>query len=661
MKAIEIGKNANGQPIHLTPEMRQNTHMHVIGGSGKGKSKFLDWLVRRDIREGHGLCLIDWHGTLYQDVLSFCAQLDIGLENDFRKLILLNPSEPDFISGFNPFMNQGGDISVQVRRRVDATIRPWGVTDTNAMPTFEYITTLLYTFAVEQQQTLANSALLLDFTQHELREHAIEVLSSRRSKQGWRRLQMMKSFRDWDAMVLSTENRISRFLGSNSIRRFMGLPSGNIDLREIMDQGNILLVNLGSSQFLDREAAKVFASLFLNEFLETSMVRASDFRRRSEKPPTFLLYLDEFQEYITEDMSGMLDQVRKGGLHMVLAHQHLGHLADNPRLRKSIFTNARLRAVLGGLDYEDGCVLANEMFLPDLNTRQIKKAYYHTSMVYEEQKRIIKSTSSGRGTSETDNWSKAVGSSSSTARGYSTSGGSGFSSGSSSMFGAGRSASTSFSAPGARTGATDTEGWFTEGESSNDFVSHGSTESSVDFWSEGESEIQSETTSESSSEGGARSTNTFESSGESVVPVWVPIPIQELGSESEWSREEKVSKVAEMRICQMKQHCFIKLDEVATQPLRIPTVRDYSYLQDYLLEYEKEVYEAQGAVAAAEVDLLVDENEQKFLAIAVNAKDRLGPKDAIDVTGEAAPPKTKPIRARKSARESIFSKIKETV
>src|SRR5688500_17761105 len=120
----------------------------------------------------------------------------------------------------------------------------------------------------------------------------------------------------------------------------MGLTSGNINLRDIMDQGHILLVNLGSSEYLDREAAKVFASLLLNEFFETSMVRAGDFRRRSEDPPTFLLYLDEFQEYLTEDMARMLDQVRKGGLHMVLAHQHLGHLADNPKLRKSIFTNA---------------------------------------------------------------------------------------------------------------------------------------------------------------------------------------------------------------------------------------------------------------------------------------------------------------------------------
>lgn len=648
MKSIYIGLNANKKPVSITPEMRQNTHMHVIGGSGKGKSKFLEWLIRKDIREGHGLCLIDWHGTLYNSVLEYCAQLDVGLDSDFRKLILLNPSQPEFITGFNPFMNQGADVSVQVRNRVDATIRPWGVSDTNAMPTFEYITTLLYTFAVEQQQTLANSALLLDYTQPELRDYAINVLSSRRSKQGWKRLQMMKSFRDWDSMVLSTENRISRFLGSSAIKRFMGLTAGNINLREIMDQGHILLVNLGSSQFLDREAAKVFASLLLNEFFETSMIRATDFRQRGETPPTFLLYLDEFQEYITDDIAAMLDQVRKGGLHMVLAHQHLGHLADNPKLRKSIFTNARLRAVLGGLDYEDGSILANEMFLPDLNTRKIKKAYYHTIHVYREETRSARTMGTTHGTSTSTTRSSGIGSGTSTGSSFSSTSGSGTSRGSSASVPG---------TPGFFGGAPvlDAEGWFTESEntseSSSESSSNSSSESSSEFSSEGESAGESDS----------------ESSSETEFPVWVPIPTQELGSEAEWSREEKMSKVAEMLIHQMKQHCFIKLDEAGTQPLWIPTVKDYSHLRKYLLEYEKEVSLVQGALPAAEVDHLIAESERLFLTEAAGAG------KVIDV--EATPinstqnetPNTpsvsvkkarKPRRSR-SARESLFAKMKE--
>lgn len=127
MRPIVLGYKANGEPMILRPEVRQSTHMHVIGGSGKGKSKFLQWMIERDIREGNGLCLIDWHGTLYKDIVSYCSQLEVGLYNDFRSLILLNPSEPEYITGFNPFMNQGADVATQVTRRIDATIRPWGI------------------------------------------------------------------------------------------------------------------------------------------------------------------------------------------------------------------------------------------------------------------------------------------------------------------------------------------------------------------------------------------------------------------------------------------------------------------------------------------------------------------------------------------------------
>ena len=59
-----LGLNANGTPIELSPEMRKRTHFHVIGGSGTGKSKFLEWMISRDIRAGRGLCLIDWHGCV---------------------------------------------------------------------------------------------------------------------------------------------------------------------------------------------------------------------------------------------------------------------------------------------------------------------------------------------------------------------------------------------------------------------------------------------------------------------------------------------------------------------------------------------------------------------------------------------------------------------
>ena len=82
MKRSFLGFDANRKPVYLSPKMRQGTHTHIIGSSGTGKSKFLEWLIRQDIKNRQGLCVIDWHGTLYKDVLRWCHQEDIGILDD---------------------------------------------------------------------------------------------------------------------------------------------------------------------------------------------------------------------------------------------------------------------------------------------------------------------------------------------------------------------------------------------------------------------------------------------------------------------------------------------------------------------------------------------------------------------------------------------------
>jgi hypothetical protein len=80
----------------------------VIGSSGSGKSKFLEWLIRQDLNNGQGFCLIDPHGTLYRDVLDYCAHHVLK-----RGIVLLDLSEPSHIVAFNPFRcAQNADVSV---------------------------------------------------------------------------------------------------------------------------------------------------------------------------------------------------------------------------------------------------------------------------------------------------------------------------------------------------------------------------------------------------------------------------------------------------------------------------------------------------------------------------------------------------------------------
>jgi len=583
VKPLFLGWNANGTPVTLPMKTRQTTHTHVIGGSGTGKSKFVEWMIRGDVSEGQGLCVLDWHGTLYKNVLQWCAYHDMGLFDDYRKLVLLNLSEPQHITGFNPFMNTGADVGPLVNRRISATVKPWGQQNTNDMPTFERVCRLVYTFAVETRETLPNAALLLDFANAKLRDYAMRLASDTRIRGQWQHLQRIKDLTDWDHHVLSTDNRLTRFLTSQTIKRFMGLADHNLNLMDAMEQGTIILVNLAQSDFLSPEEGRLFAALFLNEFFEAAMRRAGRLPPGEAAAP-YMLYLDEFQEYITDDLASMLDEVRKGGLHMTLAHQHLGHFIENKRLQKSVFTNARIRAVFGGLDYEDGAVIANEMFLPDLNARQIAKAFYHTIHLYREETRHIPTHGHGSGSAH--------------------------------IVSSGTTSGVSI--PG-----EDTEGWFASAPA---------------------------TSFSSDSSGVADGTSDIDTFSDAEVPVFVPIPKEELGHEETWPREEKVSKVVEMLKQQQQRHCFIKLDTERTQPLKVPLVRQFSVAPETLLEYEGDVYQAQDALPAAQVDRVLKESEEHFLARALpeaRADDEnfSGPQPKLT---PALRPKPKTTRAKKS-------------
>ncbi len=603
MKPLLLARQADGKAFHLTDEMCERSHSHVIGGSRTGKSKFLEFWIREWIRLRHrcGLLVLDWHGSLYDDIVGWLAYHDIGLKGDSRKVILIDPSQPDFVTPFNPFFNRGGEdafVSTLVNRRIEAMIRPWGQTNTNETPLLERNCRPFYTYLIEAGETLGTSAKLLDFQNHALRQRAIETVSDDHIKSQFQEWQSIKSEKEWRDTFLSLKNRLDRFLADKGVKRFMGLPEAGIDLMEAMDRGYIVLVNLGHSDYLDRTSARIFASLFLYELFEAAMRRVKNARKTGKKPKLFMAFLDEFQNFVTDDLAAMLDQVLKGGLHLAMAHQHMGQLGDNPHLEESIFVNARLRFVFGGETYPGSCKLGNEMFLPDLNSRQIKKAYYHTIHLYREETRTATSRTSGSG------WSKSTGQSS----GHSTGRSSTISSGTSLTAGIGTSMGSSTGLPTTPTFFgqevnQDVEGWFTQNDSSSESSSQTTSESR----SEAESESSSYAESQSEGESG------FESEGETTFPVWVPIPVQELASETEWSREEKLSKIAEMLKCQQQRHCFAKLDTEKTQPLMVPYVKTHFIEPRAENAYKRAIYKRQKARPGKEVDLLIAENERAFL------------------------------------------------
>src|ERR1700680_3903754 len=175
-----IGYDARGRKIHLSPKDRR-THTHVIGSSGSGKSKFLEHMMRGDLKNGQGFCLIDPHGELYDEVAHYAAHHVLR-----RDIILLNLSRPQGIFGFNPFEpSPRVQTSAQVDRRIAATLRAWNVRTTDETPTLERTLRLVYTIMIEQNLGLREVKNLISYQTREVRGHLIDRLRSPLIQQEW--------------------------------------------------------------------------------------------------------------------------------------------------------------------------------------------------------------------------------------------------------------------------------------------------------------------------------------------------------------------------------------------------------------------------------------------------------------------------------------------
>jgi hypothetical protein len=602
--------------------------------------------MRGDLSNRQGFCLIDPHGTLYQAVSDYCAHKVLD-----REIILLNLSEPGSVIGFNPFRRaEHGDISVQVDRRIAATMRAWNVENTDETPTLDRTLRLIYTVMLELNLGLPQVKHLIDFDAQEIRKTLIDRLPSSLIQQEWGELNSLRAA-DWRKETLSAKNRLFKFLTSDTLARFMGVPGRSLNLTRIMDEGKVLLVNVAPSDHLSHENARVFGALLINEFFESALRRKST--RANVDPDPYYLYIDEFQDFVSLDVTKMLDQVRKFGVFAVLSHQRFGQLDE--ALLDGVLTNCKIRSVFGGLRYEDGCLLANEMFLPELNTRQIKKAYYHTIHLYDEQTRKVRSHAFGEGTSEGMSWGEGRGTSVSEGRSSSRSAGSGFATGHSSSAGSGTNMGASFSAQGTNSDLLGSEGCYGESEGQSNFSASGFSESDVHFASAGDSESYVRSESEFSSESRSIGKSRSRSQGESEVPVWVPIPVQELGSEAEWSRDEKVSKIAEILKYQQERHCFIKIHNQKTQPMLVPLVKSYYTSDDNKQWYTERLLTKHGALPGAEVDRLIESQDNALLKIATVSPEQ-NEADPPLKKKEGASEARKEKRGR-SARSSLFSKI----
>src|SRR5258707_870846 len=227
-------------PTYSVPEQGRAAHMYVVGITGKGKSKLLEHCIFQDIRAGRGCVLIDPHSDLVADVLRYCLSQNVLTPEDTDRLIYFDATRRDYVLPFNVLAGSEEPYA-KAQRVVEAFRRTWPETLSEA-PHFSNVATAALMTLAENGLTLVDMHRLL--TDQDWRESLLARVTN---------AEVVSFFHDrfdkWgrDAPYLreSTLNKAAAFTFNPYLRLVLGQHENRLNLREIIDQGKVLLVDLG--------------------------------------------------------------------------------------------------------------------------------------------------------------------------------------------------------------------------------------------------------------------------------------------------------------------------------------------------------------------------------------------------------------------------------
>ena len=353
--ALGIASSENldeAKEIHQLKGVSQearDTHFYVIGASGSGKTKFLESLVKQDIENGLGFGVVDPHGDLTEDIKGYLYAIYKDTpELLHERVILIDPTNTEQVVTFNPLEITKGETATSIASELtEAFKKIWG--DSWGARMEDLLKNTLIAL-IQNNLTLAELPLFL--TNTEVRRKILEKVEHEGC-----RLYFQERFDNLrrsgqDEKMESTLNKVSAFLFDEKIGQILSSPKSSFNLREIMDEGKILLVKLDKGRL--KGNADLLGSLLVSKIQAAAFSRTDTPELQRKK---FYLYIDEFQNFATENFITMLAESRKYRLALLLAHQNLAQLPAT--LRASILSNCRLQAYFQ-ISRDDSNILAKE-------------------------------------------------------------------------------------------------------------------------------------------------------------------------------------------------------------------------------------------------------------------------------------------------------------
>lgn len=286
-------------------------HLFIIGQTGTGKSTLIRNLIEQDVRAGRGVMLVDPHGDL-------ALELHKSLED---RHLYWDPADPTCRLGYNPITPVGPALRTLIASGlIDALKKQWADAWGARM---EHLLRYALLALLECPEADLRDIMRL-YLEKDFRAGVLAHVRDPQVLSFWHDEFRAMNYTNAVDGVAPIANKLGAFLAHPLVRRAVCEPEKPLRLRQIMDRGEVLLLNLGKGR-LGTDTARVLGGLVLASAMHAAFSR--QVLTETQRRP-FMLYVDEFHSFTTEAFADLLSEIRKYGVAVTLAQQYLGQSED---------------------------------------------------------------------------------------------------------------------------------------------------------------------------------------------------------------------------------------------------------------------------------------------------------------------------------------------
>jgi len=302
-------------------------HMYVIGKTGMGKSTLLENMAVQDMQGGEGMAFLDPHGKTADLLLNYVP------EHRIKDVVYFAPFDTDFPISFNIMEDVGYDKRHLVVSGLMSTFKKIWVDAWSARMEYILSNTLLALLEYPGATLLGVNKMLSD---KEYRNKVVANVSDPAVKSFW--VDEFGKYTEKFAAEATPaiQNKIGQFTNNPLIRNIIGQPKSSFDIRKMMDERKILIINLSKGRVGDQNA-NLLGSMLITKIYLGAMSRADASESLMKSLPQFYLYVDEFQNFANESFADILSEARKYKLNLTIAHQYIEQMEEE--VRAAVFGN----------------------------------------------------------------------------------------------------------------------------------------------------------------------------------------------------------------------------------------------------------------------------------------------------------------------------------